>query len=405
MLRVTTHSTIYTYQKNLLKTSNQLYSAMNSVMTGRNFDTYSADPAAATRAFQIHSSLNATNTQYSNNETVYNKFSTAWDIADDMIDQLAQDLGQTPLIRGLNQPSWSTLNTQGDIILSGAEAMVQSLNAKYDGNYIFNGADTKNPPFAIETVKGATPAEDKHYLTYRNVRVDDDPDSAYYDEIYKDANGKTLKKADGTELTNGEALSLFSGEAAGGVTADELEALYQDGFDPEHLYVDIGIGFEVDKDGNVVPSTAFDSAISGLEFIGGGGLDEDGDPKNIVSIMLRAAEVFKGYDQNSAAQGENGNWGAAGDYEDAKRLVDKFTSAQEALSDQHVALDTEAKYLQTNQSQLESSFYSLNTELDGIEKVDQVEAILTLVSAQTGYNAALQVGANVVPQSLMDYLQ
>ena len=39
-----------------------------------------------------------------------------------------------------------------------------------------------------------------------------------------------------------------------------------------------------------------------------------------------------------------------------------------------------------------------------MEKVDQVEAILALVSAQTSYNAALQVGANVVPQSLMDYL-
>ena len=70
MMRVTTNTTLYTYQKNLLKSSNQLYSAMNSLMTGRNFDSYAADPAAATRAFKIHSSLNATNAQYSNNTTV-----------------------------------------------------------------------------------------------------------------------------------------------------------------------------------------------------------------------------------------------------------------------------------------------------------------------------------------------
>lgn len=56
MMRITTNTTLYTYQKNLMKSSNQLYSAMNSVITGRNFDTYAADPAAATRAFQIHSS-------------------------------------------------------------------------------------------------------------------------------------------------------------------------------------------------------------------------------------------------------------------------------------------------------------------------------------------------------------
>ena len=380
MIRVTTNSTLYTYQKNLMKSSNQLYSAMSAMMSGRNFDSYAADPAAATRAFKIHSSLNATNAQAANNKTVYNKFSSAWDIADDMIDELVLDLAETPLIRGLNQPGWSTLNTQGDVILSGAEAMVQSLNSKYDGSYIFNGADTQNPPFAIET------EGDMHYLTYRGVRVDD-PDASYYQKDYVDENGKTIPKEpsdpDAGNWTNGEMLEKWSGE---------------------HLYVDIGIGFEVGADGKVVDSTAFDSAISGIDFIGGYGVDEDGDPKNIVSLMLRAAEVFKGYDQESAASGENGNWGAAGDYEDAKRLVDKFTTAQENLSNQHVQLDTRAKYLQTNQSQLESTFYSLNTELDGIEKIDEVDAILALSWAQTSYNAAIQVGANVIPQSLMDYL-
>ena len=135
MLRVITNSTIYTYQKNLLKSTNQLYSAMSAMMSGRNFDSYSADPAAATRAFKIHSSLNATNAQYSNNTTVLNKFSTAWDVADDMIDKLVSDLAQAPALKGLSDTNLSTLNTQGDVIYSGAEAIIQSLNGKYDDNY------------------------------------------------------------------------------------------------------------------------------------------------------------------------------------------------------------------------------------------------------------------------------
>ena len=88
----------------------------------------------------------------------------------------------------------------------------------------------------------------------------------------------------------------------------------------------------------------------------------------------------------------------------AQRLLNKLNAAQDQLSDQHTELDTQAQFLETNQSQLESTFYSLNTELNSVEKIDEVEAILTLVSAQTSYNAAIQVGANVVPQSLMDYL-
>lgn len=374
MLRVTTNSTLYTYQKNLLKNSNQLYTAMNAMMTGRNFDSYSADPAAATQAFKLHSSLNATNTQASNNQAVYNKFSSAWDIADDLVNDLTQDLAQTPLLKGLNETNWSTLNTQGDIILAGAESMVQSLNSTYGSKYIFNGADTENPPFAIET------EGDMHYLTYRGVRVDD-PNEAYYDDFYLDENGNQVPK-DPNDLTkgywtNGEMLEKWS---------------------DEHLYVDVGIGFGLDQDDNVIDSTAFDSAISGIDFIGGYGY-EDGTPKNIISIMLRSAEIFKDYNQ------ETGEWGPAGDLEDARALVNKFSKAQEALSNQHVALETKATFLKTNQSQLESTFYDQNTQLNGIEKIDQVEAILTLVSAQTSYNAALQVGANVVPQSLMDYLK
>lgn len=372
MMRITTNSTLYTYQNNLMKSTNQLYSAMKSLMTGRNFDSYSADPAAATRAFKIHSSLNATDTQYSNNKTVLGKYSTAWDIADDMIDKLVSDLAQAPALKGLNDTNLSTLNTQGDIIFSGAEAVVQSLNSKYDGAYLFNGADTQTAPFAIE--KGAN---GKQYVTYRGIRIDD-PNSL--DDVYLDENNQPILK-DPTDpdskMTNEEVLEMWSGE---------------------HLYVDIGIGFEVDDAGNVVDSTAFDSAISGVDFVGGYGVDEDGDPKNIVSIMVRLSEVFKDFDT------ESNSWGVSGSREDAERLMSKLTKAQDALSKQHTQLDTDAKYLQTNQSQLESSFDSLNTELNDIEQVDQVDAILALSWAQTSYNAAIQVGSNIIPQSLMDYL-
>ena len=45
---------------------------------------------------------------------------------------------------------------------------------------------------------------------------------------------------------------------------------------------------------------------------------------------------------------------------------------------------------------------------EGLRKVyviDPADAILELVWAQTCYNAALQVGTNVIPQSLMDYMK
>ena len=171
----------------------------------------------------------------------------------------------------------------------------------------------------------------------------------------------------------------------------------------EAQWVDIGLGFEVDPaTGSVVDNTAFNAALSGLDIMEFG-VDEDGDPKNIVSLMLQIADVFNGY-QHSEDGGE-GAWSDAGDYSDAVRLVDKFQEAHSRLIDQQSALSAQVTYLNSNQTRLTQTFDNLDVERGSIEDIDQVDAIMEMVWAQTTYNAALQVGANVIPQSLMDYLQ
>ena len=370
MIRVTTNGTLYNYKSNFNQTANQLNSAMMKLMTGRNFDSYSANPAGATRAFQIHSSINATNAQYDNNQTVLSKFETAWSSIQgvlDGFDGLATD-SRLSALSGLNDTNLSTLNTQGQIIRESAEGIIQSLNAKYGDDFMFAGADTQNAPFAIESIDG------RDHVTYRGVPIDDrdlldDPYTGPYQFV--DENGNPLN------LTNGQVLERWN---------------------EEHQYVDIGLGFELDGNGDVIPSTAFDSAISGLELTGYG-VDGDGDPLNLVSTMLRLADIFEDYNE------ESGEWGADGDREDAERLLKKMDASREAMGDQWVALDTEAKFLNNNKTQLEDTFDALNVELTNLEDVDTADAILELSWAQVCYNAALQVGANVIPQSLMDYLQ
>lgn len=348
MIRVTTNGTLYNYKSNFNQTANQLNSAMMKLMSGRNFDTYAANPAGATRAFQIHSSINATNAQYDNNQTVLSKFETAWSSIQgilDGFDGLATD-SRLSALSGLNDTNLSTLNTQGQLIRESAEGIIQSLNAKYGDDFMFAGADTQNAPFAIET----DAATGLQYVTYRGLRIDDPANRAALDAMNE-----------------------------------------------EHQYVDIGLGFELDANG-VIPSTAFDSAISGLELTGYG-VDGDGDPLNLVSTMLRLADVFEDYNEDT------GEWGAAGNREDAERLLEKMDASREAMGDQWVELDTQAKFLNNNQTQLEGTFDALNVELTSLEDVDTADAILELSWAQVCYNAALQVGANVIPQSLMDYLQ
>ena len=57
-------------------------------------------------------------------------------------------------------------------------------------------------------------------------------------------------------------------------------------------YVDIGRGLQEDLEGNLIESSAFNQALQGINFLGYG-VDEDGDPKNIVSLARRMGELCR----------------------------------------------------------------------------------------------------------------
>lgn len=363
MTRITTNGTLFNYRYNLMTTTNQLNKAMTQVMTQRSFSTYAENPAGATRAFKIHSSLNATRAQYDNNKTVTSKFETAWSIMDGVINDLTHELGKVPAMEGLNGTNLDNLDTQAQILRSGAESIIQSLNGRYDQDFIFAGSDNQKAPFAIEN----------GHVTYRGVKVD-----AELDQVYHDKDGNPIKAKDGHEMTNQEVLDMWAKE------------------DP--LYVDIGLGFQLDDDGKVVKSTAFDASISGIKVLGYG-VDDDGDPKNLASIMLRMAEVFESYDPENKGDPWKGH------EEEANRLINKFNDAHERMSDAHSELMAKTNFLEANGTTLKNTFDSLNTERQSLENVERADAVMALSWAQLCYSAALQVGVNVIPQSLMDYMK
>ncbi len=370
MVRITTNSSLFMYKSGLMKSTTSVNNAMQKLMTYRNFDSYAQDPAAATRAFKVHSSLNATDTQASNTETLISKYDTAWSNMEAVIDDLTKTMGLAPALTGLNGTNWGVLDSQAQVLEQGAESIVLAMNAKYNEDFIFAGADTQEAPFTIVEEANAA-GEMQKYVAFRGVKVDHDLGATYTDE-----NGNTLANpATGADYTNAEIL---------------------DKWNEEGLFVDIGLGFELDAAGNVIETTAFNAAISGIEFLGYG-LDADGDPQNTASIMLRIAEIFEEYDSGSADP-----WN--GREEEVNRLTIKLDDAHSNMVDEHAELSARSLSLSTNLSQLESRYDSLNIERAGIEDIDMADAIEQFMWAQTAYNAALQVGRDVIPQSLMDYM-
>ena len=180
--------------------------------------------------------------------------------------------------------------------------------------------------------------------------------------------------------------------AAGTADGDKLEAMNQ-----ETSYVDIGSGLSEDANGELISSSAFNGALSGIDFVGYG-VDDDGDPKNMVSVIMKLSDIFKRCDPDT------GEWASAQDREDANRLTGKLKSGIDDITSKWTSLDGRTSYLSTTEDRLEQTASELNEQILGIEQVDLASAITDFSWAQYCYNAALKVGNSILSQSLIDYM-
>lgn len=344
-LRITTNGTLQTYKSNLMRSRSTLNSSIEKVLTQRKFNSYAEDPASASQAFQLRRSLWNTESQLNNSRAVINRYNTAWSAIDDVAGDLGRDIAEASALRGLSGSTASGRQPLGTTILSTADAVVKTMNVQYGDDFIFAGADGLNVPFSW--------SEDGTKLLYRGVDVNAAEGTADYIKLQNMAK--------------------------------------------ETTYVDLGLGLSEDNNGKLIPASAFNTAMSGLDFLGYG-MDEDGDPKNIVMLMKELGNIFSNCDKDTGA------FVPAEDEETANRLTNKLNDALDALNVKYTELDAQGTFLNTNHKRLETTKDTLNEQVTSIEDIDPAEAITQLTYAQYCYNAALKIGNSILSQSLLDYM-
>ena len=440
MIRSTTNGVLKSYRYNLQRSSYTLNKAMNTVLTGRNFDTYAADPATAARCFQMRRSFQRVNSQYSVSESVTRKYEQAWSalgsVVDDVNNQKTSSAYQD-ILRSINDPTASGRNALGQSLTELAKGIVQTMNGRYGDNFIFAGADGLKVPFTwgedgtlcyrgipvdaavpdIAMSNGAPltlndqgqydPAGTNYLLSggVKTISVDD------YEAAVKAGNAPTVLRdttgagqhvdADGNISTTERYYLVLDNSKT--ISKADYEQAEKDLASLDYLsksevkYADLGLGLQEDsKTGEVIGSSVFNVALQGINFLGYG-VDADGDPKNIVSIISRMGQILLNCDATTGAFAE-------GERDEFQRLADKFEASAALLQDKHIELDTQADFLKSNQTQLESMAYTLEQQFLGIEDVDPAEAISQLSWAKYCYNTALKVGNSILSQSLMDYI-
>lgn len=162
----------------------------------------------------------------------------------------------------------------------------------------------------------------------------------------------------------------------------------------EKRFVDVGLGFQ-EYDGKLIETSGYNDALHGITFIGYG-LDEDGDPRNIYSIVQRLTQI-------ADSVPEEGKWDDP-TYEEFQGLVLKLENASSEFKTQFTNMDASTTKLKNNTKLLEDNIDNLQEQYTELEDVNMAEAISAFIWAQYSYNAALKVGNSILSQSLMDYL-
>lgn len=314
-----------------------------------------------------------------------------------------------------DQGNQLTTGADDDYILASAETVaVPQLKVDGTGNPL-TGTDANGQPVYI--LENATSISDTDYNALSPdeqagyIGVTNNGTTEYYketdtitEEKVNDLEASALKGADGNPLVavvDGVESYIVADSVEGNtITQADYDKAVSDKKKLDYLvneknFVDIGLGFQENEKGQLIESSAFNEAMNGLTFLGYG-LDEDGDPKNIYSLVQKMKDVAE-----RVKDGEN--WTDA-DYEEFKNLVGKMEIASSEFKVEYTNMDAGTTKLKNNLALLEDNFYNLQEQYAALEDVDMADAITSFVWAQYCYNAALKAGNSVLSESLMDYL-
>lgn len=503
-MRITTSMTMNTYRYNLMGSNVRVNDAMNKVLTKRNFNSYSEDPAAAAHAWRIRRAFTKNNAYIANNSDTFSRYRIAYAAMDKIKTDLANNDGLKDAVLGNSDPLASGRYALGSVVYNGAESVIQAINgAKYGDHFVFAGKDGLNVPYswsddgktlyyrgvnvdaggvpvpkaekmpgftnalntaipaqgATETQaeydarvenwnawkdyyshetdtqpEGAPPAELKKalddaladveqngtaeekevakgwhdYYTHASEEIPDDPMPLWLKTGEKDQYGypteETIKArqaaidADAT-LTQDERTAMKAKDQEWlTYLKDQSDLNRLKEMDEEQTNVDLGLGLQEDENGEIVNGSVFNMALPGLRMLGGYGVDEDGDPRNLATLMKKYAAVLE------RADPETGQWSEE-DRAEADRLLNKINKTNnnviKSYSDDVAA---SAEFLETNGERLEDQGYALNQERAAIEDINPADAISAFLYDYTCYNAALKVGTQILSQSLIDYM-
>lgn len=332
--------------RNYLKYLNQAKSAYaktnEQIASGNRFERISDDVSAGTRVMRTRMDLYKSQKHLDNVQSVNEELSMAEDTMTSMQDILTN-------IHALTVKAAS--EEKGDAARSAIANEIKSLkgqflslsNSKYGQKYLFGGSNASlTSPFE---------ADGDGRLLYNGIDVS---------QISQDADGYFYLDTDGSR-----------------------RAIPRD----ENVYLDIGLGVRM-KESRVDPDTAFLVSYSGLDIMGFGTDPETGLPNNLYNLLTDLETAVRSNDQEMLGKCDT----------QLTSLTDRFRAN---LTD----IGSKTNFLDTMETRLKSTVDSHKIRISNLMGTDDVEASTQQTMNDYVLKAVIQMGARILPVSLMDFLR
>ncbi len=317
--------------------------------SGLKFSKLSDNVADGTRAMHIQEQRYQSQQQLSTVKDLASEFESV-DSNMDSIQSIMESL-QEKVLTGMSE---NYGQTKRDIlaqeISSCKDQILQFANAQFGGKYLFAGTNNSSAPFTVDDTSGKLQFNgiDVDQISYQN--------GAY---VYPDPSDPTQTKV----VPN-------SGD----------------------VYADIGLGLKVSSTGVPDSRTAFEVSFSGLGLMGFGaqttGDNGTSTASNVYDLLTQIEDsLTSGYDANTL--------------QDAQKKLVKLT---DNVGMQRTELGTRDSFLDRMQTRLEDDIENMSSMESELISSKPTDEAIALKEANYVWMAVLQLGSQILPSSLLDYI-
>ncbi len=443
-MRITSTMLSSNYLKNINKNMSYLQTLQSQLSTGKEISKPSDDPYKASRIVKMYADI-AGNEQYNDNITDVTNFLDVTDTSITQISNLYSRVRELLVSAGNAAYGSEQLKSIQDEMKVKVDQLAQLLNTSFDGKYVFGGTKVDSKPVTVVDGKIQYADANGNAIT-----------------VYKDADGNltTSKSADNVLKTLGDtgndptkSVEVELREELAGLGVDDSERKSE-----IESMLDGSKKIYQTKDGKYTTSETFENTQVNIGSISIDEIDNeiskiDADNNGVADDLANAARlkelsnIRKGvvsYNQINADMKIEISQGVIVDYnktaseileftdpEDPSRIInvaDLFNDiinnlnsedGKEALTGENLAdLDKAITNLLTKSSEIgamqnrmesaktqnESENENLTAILSNVEDIDFTEKMIDFATLMTVYKASLQISANILPKTIMDYL-